>query len=83
MEYLLVSSYTEKLGHVQSVMCPHSNSISIFKREKDSEDISSFGKLVLLNQVDAGPNATYMCSNKERNRLYVVNEVFTGAILNP
>jgi len=73
---ILVSSYTEKLGHVGSPSVPHSHGITALRHvpASDNEQSSQFGTLVVENQLDAGPNPSYLCLNQSSHRLYVVNE---------
>lgn len=72
-EYVLVSAYTLKLGHVGSSNVDDAKGISVYRREHPGD--GSFGTLVFHSSCSDFPCPTYMCCNRERTRIYAVSEV--------
>jgi len=72
--YILVGSYTEKLGHVGSRRAPQAHGITVLCREP-AESRDGFGSLgEHARMASAGANPSYMCANRARTLVYVVNE---------
>ena len=64
---------------VGSSSVPHNHGITLLRHvpphsDPHNEQSSQFGALVVENQLDAGPNPSYLCLNRSSQRLYVVNE---------
>mmetsp|Transcript_8361 Transcript_8361/g.23488 ORF Transcript_8361/g.23488 Transcript_8361/m.23488 type:complete len:402 (-) Transcript_8361:113-1318(-) len=76
-EFVLVSSYTDKLGHVGSPSVPHRTGITIFKRVPPATG-GGFGELVEHGTLEACSNPSYMCANRAGTHVYVVSECYSG-----
>ncbi|CAK9007425.1 unnamed protein product [Durusdinium trenchii] len=72
-KYVLVSSYTLKLGHVMSPSVEQAKGISVYRREIRED--GSFGELTFHWSCSDFPCPTYMCCNAARTRVYAVSEV--------
>eukprot|EP00913_Durusdinium_trenchii_P006594 g6194.t1 len=71
-KYVLVSSYTLKLGHVMSPSVEQAKGISVYRREIRED--GSFGELTFHWSCSDFPCPTYMCCNAARTRVYAVSE---------
>ncbi|OLQ11858.1 6-phosphogluconolactonase [Symbiodinium microadriaticum] len=76
-QYVLVSSYTEKHGHVFSPRINEAKGITVFQRTPGTAD--EFGSLTPVWSCTDFPSPTYMCANRARTRIYTVSEVGSDA----
>mmetsp|Transcript_38875 Transcript_38875/g.103252 ORF Transcript_38875/g.103252 Transcript_38875/m.103252 type:complete len:389 (-) Transcript_38875:60-1226(-) len=69
--FILVGGYTETLGHVFSPSVPDPLGLNVFSHHAT---VDGFGELTLSSRMDVGPNPSWICTNRARNVVYVVNE---------